>query len=55
MSIKNKSTFPSLINFLYSLNLSLKIESSINYKRGLGSTSPKEVKKAIQNAKKELY
>ena len=33
----------------------LKIESSINYKRSLGSTSPKEVKKAIQNAKKELF
>ena len=33
----------------------LKIESSINYKRSLGSTSPKEVKKAIKNAKKELF
>jgi len=33
----------------------LKIENSINYKRSSGSTSPKEVKKAIQNAKKELF
>ena len=33
----------------------LKIENSINYKKSLGSTSPKEVKKAIQIAKKELY
>ena len=33
----------------------LKIDNSINYKKSLGSTSPKEVKKAIQIAKKELY
>ena len=33
----------------------LKIESSINYKKSLGSTSPTEVKKAIQNAKRELF
>ena len=33
----------------------LKIENSINYKKSLGSTSPKEVGKAIQIAKKELY
>ena len=33
----------------------LKIESSINYKKSLGSTSPIEVKKAIQIAKKELF
>ena len=33
----------------------LKIENSINYKKSLGSTSPKEVGKAIQTAKKELY
>ena len=33
----------------------LKIENSINYKKSIGSTSPKEVKKSIQIAKKELY
>ena len=33
----------------------LKIESSIKYKKSLGSTSPEEVKKAIQIAKKELF
>ena len=33
----------------------LKIENSINYKKSLGSTSPVEVKKAIQTAKKELF
>ena len=33
----------------------LKIENSINYKKSIGSTSPKEIRKAIQVAKKELY
>ena len=33
----------------------LKIENSINFKKSLGSTSPKEIKKAIQIARKELY
>ena len=33
----------------------LKIDSSINYKKSLGSTSPKEVKKAIETAKKALF
>ena len=33
----------------------LKIDNSINYKQSSGSTSPKEVKKNIQIAKRELY
>jgi len=33
----------------------LKIDNSINYKKSIGSTSPKDVKKNIQIAKKELY
>ena len=33
----------------------LKIQNSINYKKSIGSTSPKEIRKAIQVAKKELY
>jgi len=33
----------------------LKIENSINYKKSYGGTSPKEVKKNIQIAKKEIF
>tara|TARA_B100000029_G_scaffold128913_1_gene122480 strand:- start:3530 stop:4927 length:1398 start_codon:yes stop_codon:yes gene_type:complete len=33
----------------------LNIENSITYKKSIGSTSPNEIKKAIQVAKKEVY
>ena len=32
----------------------LKIDNSINLKKSLGSTSPKEIRKAIASAKKDL-